>query len=180
MKSGMLTRINRFLHGLVYRPRDDEDDPFTFVDDIAWMQESERLRRDALTFWDATAMNRHYKQRTDFSAAGKFIRKHAPGLSELDNIDLESLIGKDSDQPQALAAEPVRKTADAWDDRILVMAGTATDGKMTGPVNAPSTSPNPLSVSDGHGCVTITHEKVIPYSEHYAVYLKLTKGTRPR
>jgi hypothetical protein len=180
LTGGVLTKINQFLHGLVYPARDSGDDPLEFLDDIAWINESERMRRDALTFWNETAMNRHYKQRIDFSAAGKFIRKHSPGLSELDIVKLETLIGKDAGQPRVMAAEPVRKTAVAWDESIRTMADTIREEKKPGPGARQDESPHGMQEPPGPRCVKIPKQNVIPYAEHYAVYMRLARAPRRR
>ena len=76
--ASILERIQKFLHGLITPPPapKEEPDPFIFFEEIAWLHESERIRRDALTFWDSHPHKKSLGHVTDLTLVGKFTEKH--------------------------------------------------------------------------------------------------------
>ena len=91
--TGILQKIQTFLHGLIMPPptAKADDDPFIFFEEIAWLQESERIRKDALVFWESNSHKKRLGQVADLSVAEKFVEKHTLVLSDVELMRLNAL-----------------------------------------------------------------------------------------
>jgi len=91
--TGILTRIQTFLHGLITQPpvAKADDDPFTFFEEVAWLHESERIRQDALVFWESNSHKKGLGRVADLSVAEKFAEKHTLVLSDVELMRLNAL-----------------------------------------------------------------------------------------
>lgn len=91
--TGILQKIQTFLHGLIMPPPTikADDDPFVFFEEIAWLHESERIRKDALIFWESNSHKKRLGQVADLSVAEKFVEKHTLVLSDVELMRLNAL-----------------------------------------------------------------------------------------
>jgi len=91
--TSILQKIQTFLHGLIMPPptAKADDDPFVFFEEIAWLQESERIRSEALVFWESNSHKKRLGRVADLSVAEKFAEKHTLVLSDVELMRLNAL-----------------------------------------------------------------------------------------
>ena len=136
--TGILQKIQTFLHGLITPPppAKEEPDPFVFFEEIAWLHESERIRRDALTFWDANSHKKRLGQVVDLSVADKFVEKHTLVLSDVQLMRLNALAehALGSTYTNVQRDKAFGPSASVSDDWIRTTGGPAHDNAPPRPV----------------------------------------------
>jgi len=114
---GIFQKIKAFFSGIV-SPRpvpEKEDDPFAFFEEIAWLHESERIRRDALAFFESTPVFQPPSRAAGLAFAGKFSEKHTYVLSDREMTRLNALAG---DAPEDTSAGGFYRPASGQDGMV--------------------------------------------------------------
>lgn len=174
--SGILQKIHTFLHGIFSPPPVEEEDDLPFLDDLAWLQETERIRQDALLFWSESSLNR-YRSLSELSAPSRFYEKHSTSLSEYDLNTLNARSGASQDQPREVIFEPPAQQA------VPEMAAGTGRGVPAGtPLAQPCTSfVDPLEdlyEPVEAGFVPVWEKTSHPYSDLYAVIMRMSTSKK--
>ena len=174
--SGILQKIHSFLHGLFSPPPADDDD-MPFLDDLGWLQETERIRQDALLFWSESSLNR-YGSISELSAPGRFYEKHTTSLSEFDLMTLNAMAAVPAEtQSKDVIFEPARP---ASPERTPVEGGTDPAPVQSQPVMSFIDPLEDLYEPVATGFVPVWEKSAHPYTDLYSVILQMSSGKKRR
>jgi hypothetical protein len=178
--SGILQKIQTFLHGLFSPPPPEDGDDLSFLDDLAWLQETERMRQDALLFWSEASLTRA-KSLSDLSAPGKFYEKHTTSLPELGILNLNALSGTPVDEKRDRIFEPLQPAAafPVPDSQQVYPKGTPEDGNgVLKPVRSFIDPLEDLYEPADTGFVPVRAGTSQPYNDLYAVIMRMTMNRK--
>lgn len=172
--SGILQKIHTFLHGIISPPPVEEEDDLPFLDDLTWLQETERIRQDALLFWSESSLNR-YRSLSELSAPGRFYEKHSTSLSEYDLTNLNARSGGSPDQPREVIFEQAHQA-------VPEMAfGTRNELHAPPPMQPRTSFIDPLEdlyEPVEAGFVPVWEKAAHPYSDLYAVIMRMSTSKK--
>lgn len=177
--TGILRKIHSFLHGLFSPPQEPEDDDLPFLDDLSWLQETDRIRQDALLFWSESSLNR-YRTLSELSAPGKFYEKHSTTLSEFDLMTLNAMTAIPADTSGAeersrdILFEPLRPGSK---EPVPAETGAAAKSPPQ-PVMSFIDPLEDLYEPIEAGFVPVWEKKSQPYSDLYSVIMRMTPGKK--
>jgi len=180
--TGILRKLHSFLHGLVYSSPPYEDDLFAFFDDIAWLKEAERMRKEALVFWSEASIAPP-TSRTALSLTGKFNEKQSVNLPELDVLILEGLAGVLADEPCDLIFEPARQVAPVPGTGIGLTAPVITPRCYGAGGERVRSFVDPLEdlyEQVDAGNKPVKERSAHQYTDLYAVIMRMTMNNKPR